>query len=60
MALRITKLSEDNAVYEFMLKKEAEGAKFCLSVCNDLNNREVKVILIACMDGLRRLPEAIK
>ncbi|UBK61340.1 IS256-like element ISCpe3 family transposase [Clostridium perfringens] len=39
---------------------EAEGAKIWLSVCNDLNNRGVKDILIACMDGLRGLPEAIK
>ena len=39
---------------------EAEGAKFWLSVCNDLSNRGVKDILIACMDGLRGLPEAIK
>lgn len=39
---------------------EAEGAKFWLSICNDLNNRGVKDILIACMDGLRGLPEAIK
>lgn len=39
---------------------EAEGAKFWLSVCNDLNNRGVKDILLACMDGLRGLPEAIK
>ena len=39
---------------------EAEGAKFWLSVCNDLNNRGVKDILIACMDGLRGLPDAIK
>lgn len=30
---------------------EAEGAKFGLSVCNDLNNRGVKDILIACMYG---------
>ncbi|WP_460293464.1 IS256 family transposase [Clostridium tertium] len=39
---------------------EAEGAKFWLSVCNDLNNRGVKDICIACMDGLRGLPDAIK
>ena len=39
---------------------EAEGAKFWLSVCNDLNNRGVKDILIACMDGLRGLPDAIR
>lgn len=39
---------------------EAEGAKFWLSVCNDLSNRGVKYILIACMDGLRGLPDAIR
>lgn len=39
---------------------EAEGAKFWLGVCNDLNNRGVKDICIACMDGLRGLPDAIK
>lgn len=39
---------------------EAEGAKFWLSVCNDLSNRGVKDILIACMDGLRGLPDAIR
>ena len=39
---------------------EAEGAKFCLSICNDLKNRGVKKILIACMDGLKGLPQVIK
>jgi transposase-like protein len=39
---------------------EQEGAKFWLSVCNDLKNRGVRDILIACMDGLKGLPEAIK
>ena len=39
---------------------ESEGAKFWLSVCNDLKNRGVEDILIACMDGLKGLPEAIK
>jgi transposase-like protein len=39
---------------------EAEGAKFWLSVCNDLKNRGVREILIACMDGLKGLPDAIK
>ncbi|MDQ0151325.1 IS256 family transposase [Eubacterium multiforme] len=39
---------------------EAEGAKFWLSICNDLKNRGVKEILIACMDGLKGLPQAIK
>lgn len=39
---------------------ESEGAKFWLSVCNDLKNRDIDDILIACMDGLKGLPEAIK
>ena len=39
---------------------ESEGAKFWLSVCNDLKNRGLNDILIACMDGLKGLPEAIK
>ena len=39
---------------------EAEGAKFWLSICNDLKNRGVKKIFIACMDGLKGLPQAIK
>lgn len=39
---------------------EQEGAKFWLSVCNDLRNRGVKDIIIACMDGLKGLPDAIK
>ena len=39
---------------------EAEGAKFWLGICNDLNNRGVKEILIACMDGLKGLPQAIQ
>lgn len=39
---------------------EAEGAKFWLSVCNDLSNRGVKDIFIACMDGLRGLPDAVR
>lgn len=39
---------------------ESEGAKFWLSVCNDLKNRGLEDILIACMDGLKGLPEAIK
>lgn len=39
---------------------EAEGAKFWLSVCNDLKNRGVEDILIACIDGLKGFPDAIK
>lgn len=39
---------------------EAEGAKFWLEICNDLKNRGVKEILIACIDGLKVLPQAIQ
>jgi putative transposase len=39
---------------------EQEGAKFWLSVCNDLKNRGVKDIILACMDGLKGLPDAIR
>ncbi len=39
---------------------EAEGAKFWLKVCTELKNRGVQDILIACIDGLKGLPDAIK
>ena len=39
---------------------EAEGAKFWLGIYNDLKNRGVKEILIACMYGLKGLPQAIQ
>jgi len=38
---------------------ESEGAKFCLQVLTDLQNRGVKDILIASVDGLKGFPEAI-
>lgn len=38
---------------------ETEGANFWLSVLNDLRERGVKDILIACIDGLKGFPEAI-
>lgn len=38
---------------------ETEGAKFWLSVLTELNNRRVKDIFIACVDGLSGFPEAI-
>jgi putative transposase len=39
---------------------ESEGAKFWLKVCTELQNRGVKDILIACIDGLKALPDAIR
>src|ERR1700684_3094585 len=39
---------------------QTEGAKFWLSVVTELQNRGVKDILIACVDGLKGFPEAIE
>lgn len=39
---------------------ENEGAKFWMSVVSELRNRGVQDILIACCDGLKGFPEAIK
>jgi len=39
---------------------ESEGAKFWLSVFTELHNRGVQDCLIACVDGLQGLPEAIE
>lgn len=36
-----------------------EGAKFWLSVMNELRNRGIQDILIAVVDGLKGFPEAI-
>ena len=39
---------------------DTEGAKFWMHVLNELKNRGVDDILIACVDGLKGFPEAIK
>jgi len=39
---------------------ENEGAKFWLSVLTELQNRGLKDILIACVDGLKGFPDAIQ
>lgn len=39
--------------------QDAEGAKFWLAVLNDLAQRGVLDVLIACVDGLTGFPEAI-
>jgi putative transposase len=39
---------------------ESEGAKFWLSVLNDLKQRGVEDIIFACVDGLKGFPEAIQ
>lgn len=43
-----------------MWLSETEGAKFWLSVLTELQNRGVKDILIACVDGLKGFPDAIR
>jgi hypothetical protein len=40
--------------------QESEGAKFWLQVLNDLKQRGVHDILIACVDGLKGFPDAIE
>jgi putative transposase len=39
---------------------QTEGAKFWLGVVTELKNRGVSDIFIACVDGLKGLPEAIE
>jgi putative transposase len=39
---------------------QTEGAKFWLAVLTELQNRGVKDLFIACVDGLNGLPEAIE
>jgi transposase-like protein len=43
-----------------MWMSESEGSKFWLSVFNDLRNRGVQDCFVACVDGLKGLPEAIE
>src|SRR3954471_14249214 len=40
--------------------QQTEGAKFWLAVLNDLHQRGVADVLIACVDGLTGFPEAIE
>lgn len=39
---------------------QTEGAKFWLQIVTELKNRGVQDVLIACVDGLKGLPEAIE
>jgi putative transposase len=39
---------------------ESEGAKFWLTIMNDLKQRGVEDVLFACVDGLKGFPEAIE
>ena len=42
-----------------MWLSENEGAKFRLNVLTELQNRGIKDIIIACVDGLKGFPDAI-
>lgn len=42
-----------------MWLSENEGAKFWLSILTELQNRGIKDIFIACVDGLNGFPEVI-
>jgi transposase-like protein len=39
---------------------ESEGAKFWLTIMNDIKQRGVEDVLFACVDGLKSFPEAIE
>jgi len=43
-----------------MWMSQSEGARFWLAVFTELQNRGLKDIFIACMDGLTGLPEAVE
>ena len=43
-----------------MWLEETEGAKFWMQVLTELKQRGVQDILICCVDGLKRFPEAIE
>ncbi|SCZ64403.1 Transposase, Mutator family [Photorhabdus luminescens] len=51
--------TEDHKELLGMWIAENEGAKFWLSVMTELKNRGVQDILIACIDGLKGVPDAI-
>ncbi len=38
---------------------DSEGAKFWLQVVNELKNRGIEDVFIACMDGLKGFPDAV-
>ncbi|WDP89282.1 MAG: IS256 family transposase [Desulfobacter sp.] len=52
--------SEDHKELMGLWIAETEGAKFWLSVLTELQSRGLKDIFIACVDGLKGFPDAIK
>ena len=58
LALGVTKDGEKELLGLWL--SASEGAKFWLSVFTDLQNRGVQDCFIACVDGLKGLPEAIE
>jgi putative transposase len=58
LALGVTMLGNKEVLGLWI--EQNEGAKFWLKVVNELKNRGVRDILIACCDGLKGFPEAIE
>lgn len=58
LALGLTREGQKEALGLWV--SPAEGAKFWLGVMTELKNRGVADIFIACVDGLKGLPEAIE
>ena len=58
LALGINTVGEKELLGLWMA--QTEGAKFWLSVMNELKNRGLQDIFIACCDGLKGFPEAIE
>lgn len=58
LALAVT-LSGDKDLLGMWLA-ESEGAKFWLGVMNELRNRGVNDVFVACVDGLAGFPDAIE
>ncbi|WP_373317293.1 IS256 family transposase [Chitinibacter tainanensis] len=58
LALGVTMAGEKEVLGMWIA--QTEGAKFWLQVVNELRNRGVQDILIACVDGLKGFPEAIE
>lgn len=56
-------IDTDQEEHEYILGffvAETEGANFWLGVLNDLKQRGIRDILIACVGGLTGFPDAIK
>src|SRR5438045_3683269 len=58
LAIGLTRVGQKEALGLWI--SPTEGAKFWLGVLTELKNRGVSDLFIACVDGLKGLPEAIE